>query len=281
MKLLTVIFCLALASAVHSLDAGGPHALLPRFRAYHRRHESYGPEPTHCGRIHPTTTITVTTATDGTSTVKTPLGFTPIRSVTNSLTPHPYHRRNEATPAPADYQIWGHKDDSVPEPGNYAPKDDPYGWQHEQPTPDPAWNHLCPSVSTVTKTVTAVIARASYYEACGADNTIGAVGPNNDYSITVVDIDYQRISNRTTQASDGYECCVACQLSQGCLFSRIGGSPGQCYVYFDEQRAECNGGKWCGSTYGYNPAHNLGPDNGYIVSNGPCGQLVYAGEVNY
>ncbi|KAI4159626.1 MAG: hypothetical protein LQ342_006464 [Letrouitia transgressa] len=280
MKLLTAIFCLALASAVHSFDAGGPHALLPRFRVYHR-HESYGPEPTHCGRIHPTTTITVTTATDCTSTVKTPSGFTPIRSVTDSFTPHSYHRRNEATPAPADHNIWGHKDDSVPESGTYAPKDDHYGWQHEKPTPDPAWNHLCPSLSTVTKTVTAAIARATYYEACGADNIIGAVGPNNGYSITAVDIDYQRISNRTAQASDSYECCVACQISQGCLFSRIGDPPGRCYLYFDERRAECNGGKWDDSTYGYNPAYNVGPDKVYIVSNGPCGQLVYAGEVDH
>ncbi|KAI4209563.1 MAG: hypothetical protein LQ351_007507 [Letrouitia transgressa] len=279
MKLLTAIFCVALASAVHSFDAGGPHALLPRFRRYHR-HESYGPEPTHCSRIHPTITTTVTTATDGTSIVHTPSGFTPIRSVTDSFTPHPYHRRNEATPAATNHGIGGHKDDPVPESGSYVPKDDHYGWKHEKPTPDPAWNPLCPSLSTITKTVTASIARATYYEACGADNTIGAVGPNDGYSITIVEIDHQRISNYTILVSDSYECCVACQIAQGCLFSRIGGPPGRCYLYLDERRAECNGGKWDGSTYGYNPAYNLGPDNVYIVSNGPCGQLVYAGEVD-
>ena len=230
-----------------------------------------------------TTTVTAsviyatTTVSSGITTIPTPAGFTPVLAETTSVS-----LQVQAVNAAAAAQ---------------------------KPTTT-SYVELVSCTSTVTSTITqiasgkqraqttvtsyaatATVPATTFYAACDSNNIVDQgnnVGAGHAIQFTTIGDGAGPNPYNSSLATDVFNssasgCCVSCQTTPGCAFSVLytnydTTNPLTCSLYF---RADgvCDGSFSPGpAEYFYDP-HDLGtqPGQNLIVSNGPCGQIIYGG----
>lgn len=134
------------------------------------------------------------------------------------------------------------------------------------------------STTTVTRTTTAIVPASTVYAACASDN-IAYQGLGDGAGRAINEVTYYNSSGFTDiTAITPYDCCVACQTIPGCAFSAWNFNlpfPG-CDLSFVTQ---CDGSTWGGSYFTYQTPDqgNYTVEQGFWMSNGACGQVVYGG----
>lgn len=242
----------------------------------HYGSSSKSPIPTTTKTSTLTTTLTesivyvTTTVSSGTTTVPTSNGFTPILLENTSIAPGP----------PADAAAVNAQQAAKSYPASVVCSTTTRLTITKTATAGRA-------ATTVTSTTTVTAPAATFYAACDADNIVAqgkglgagsaiefaTYGPQGNYTFT-------EIVNTTA-----YACCVACQTTYPCAFSQLSTYYGfvpqpapNCFLAFDGGGG-CDGGRSIGpAEYYYDPANpTAGPGQGFIFSNGACGQIIYGG----
>ncbi|KAL8667888.1 MAG: hypothetical protein Q9202_000353 [Teloschistes flavicans] len=230
-----------------------------------------------CPRVKPTVTLT-STITTAASTVTPPPGFTPILSETFSESLNPNRRRQLASETVPSIVVSVNSDGSVTTSGSDLPQSMICGPETTTSSAALAQRINCPASSTVTTTTTTTVPSSYDYEACHANNLVNqGFGKGAGHGINSLTF-YNVTSNTGINAATAYDCCAACQML-GCAYGGFLSNPPfpYCELYFQN---ECDGSKWLGNTFTYNPdlVGHLPVDEGFTVFNGPCGQIVYGGS---
>ena len=243
---------------------------------------SESPVPTSTKTLHFTTTLTESvvqvtkTITSGTSTVPTPNGFTPILSETTSVSPgfpSCLPSNNAAVSA------HGHPPSCYPAFVICTTS------STLSVTKTATKGH---AVTTVTSTTTTIVPAATFYAACGADNIVDqGQGAGYGHAIEFETFGCGAGNYNMTEIvnSTAYDCCVACQTTDLCAFSSLSTYYGEnppvepnCFLSIPHNGL-CDGGMSSGpAEYYYDPGSSAGPGQGFIVSNGACGQVVWGGS---
>ena len=243
---------------------------------------SRSPVPTSDKTFHFTTTFTESvilvtkTVTSGTSTVPTASGFTPVLLETTSVTPGfpsclptSSSAMNAHSPAPSIYPT------SVICTTSST----------LTVTKTATKGHVA---TTATSTTTTIVPAATFYAACSADNIVDqGRGAGYGHAIEFETFGCGNGNYNTTEIvnSTAYDCCVACQTSPLCAFSTLAtyygeNPPVEPNCFLSVQRdGVCDGSMSSGpAEYYYDPGSDAGPGQGFIVSNGACGQIVWGGS---
>lgn len=254
--------------------------LSPTFVPRHYRSGSATPTA-RCPRVRPTTTITETISYPGTLTVPTPSGFTPILSEGTSITLRPNTQSDfQSPPTDVAFRVF-YNTTSTKTTGTVTPESINCTWQSKTTkTPDSASVPTCSFLEPSTYTETTTVATATNYAACDADNLIDrGFGKGAGRGIISLTFRNRTLAYSTTTGS-AYDCCVVCQLTSGCAYSYWWPSPqldkSACTLNFQNT---CDGSLWLGTQFQYDTFEvgGRGAGEGFAVSNGACGQIVYAG----
>lgn len=142
------------------------------------------------------------------------------------------------------------------------------------------------AATTITSTTTVNVPVATFYAACDANNIVDQ--GKGAGSGRAIEFETFANSNYTTTEivnSTAYDCCVACQTTFPCAFSSLSTYYGfqppiepNCFLMADGG-GTCDGGRSIGpAEYYFDPTNpSAEPGQGFIVSNGACGQILYGG----
>ncbi|KAL8717643.1 MAG: hypothetical protein Q9225_005132 [Loekoesia sp. 1 TL-2023] len=131
------------------------------------------------------------------------------------------------------------------------------------------------TITTTTRTLTTdavttqtIVAPApTTYNACAPNNVVNSA--NGGQGIDGVGVEGGVID---VSAADAVACCTACQTSAYCFgYVYSGGS--RCYLT-SKSNQQCAGNAAFGSYY---TSSTLSPSDGFVIGNGPCGQLMNNG----
>ncbi|MCJ1414236.1 hypothetical protein MMC32_000562 [Xylographa parallela] len=125
------------------------------------------------------------------------------------------------------------------------------------------------ATTLVSTTVTDIIPEATYYPQCGPSNLIGAY---NGFGIIQI---VGSTSISIAAANNAYTCCVACLTKAGCGAAAYAPTVNQCYLIGD--------GGTCAASHQvgvFNTASSEAANAGLIVSNTPCGELVFGQQTS-
>ncbi|MCJ1438399.1 hypothetical protein MMC27_007787, partial [Xylographa pallens] len=125
------------------------------------------------------------------------------------------------------------------------------------------------ATTLVSTTVTDIIPEATYYPQCAPSNLIGSY---NGFGIIQI---VASTSISIAAANNAYSCCVACLTKAGCAAAGYASSVNQCYLISDG--GTCNANNKVGT---FNTASTEAANAGIIVSNTPCGELVFGAEIS-
>ncbi|KAF5592789.1 hypothetical protein FPCIR_5472 [Fusarium pseudocircinatum] len=123
------------------------------------------------------------------------------------------------------------------------------------------------TTDTETVTRTDIAPAESSWAACNAENLINAA--NGGHGINAVNIG-KNVYNVHPLITP-YDCCVECQKRSNCIFS-VAYHP-HCYLVLG---TACHPGHTFDTSF--TTLKRLLPENGAILSNGPCGHIVNAGD---
>lgn len=237
---------------------------------------SKSPVPTSTKTSTVTTTLiesvvhVTTTASSGTTTILTPKGFTPILSETTSVPP--------GFPDVAAAAI-NAKSSPISYPVAVLCSTTTTVTVTKTTTKGRA-------ATTITSTTTLNVPAATFYAACDADNIVDqGKGSGAGRAIRFETFAHSNYTTTEIVNSTAYDCCVACQTTYPCAFSSLftfyGFDPPMepvCSLMADGGGA-CDGSRSIGpAEYFFDPADpTKEPGQGFIVSNGACGQIVYGG----
>ena len=146
------------------------------------------------------------------------------------------------------------------------------------------------AATTTTVTSTVQVPAATYYAACGPDNVVnhGLGADSNKGIVDFLTFGSAPYTNQYLGIQTPYDCCVACQTTDGCKLSILstfyGSNPPTdpaCNLWFDNS-SPCDGSYSPGPFEFYTDANNpRTPDQSLeYVSNGPCGEILYGGDIN-
>ncbi|MCJ1404705.1 hypothetical protein MMC11_007931 [Xylographa trunciseda] len=124
------------------------------------------------------------------------------------------------------------------------------------------------ATTVVSTTVTDIIPEATYYPQCAPSNLIGSYN-----GVGIIQI-VASTSITIAAAQSAYDCCVECLTKPSCGAAGYSSSVSQCYLIG-------NGGT-CSASHQdgvFNTASTEAPNGGIIVSNTPCGKLVFGQEI--
>ncbi|MCJ1381279.1 hypothetical protein MMC17_004388 [Xylographa soralifera] len=124
------------------------------------------------------------------------------------------------------------------------------------------------ATTVVSTTVTDIIPEATYYPQCAPSNLIGSYN-----GVGIIQI-VATTSISIAAAHDAYDCCVACLTKPGCGAAGYASSVSQCYLIGDG--GTCAASNPVGV---FNTASTEAPNGGIIVSDTPCGKLVFGAEI--
>ncbi|KAL9615107.1 MAG: hypothetical protein Q9167_000425 [Letrouitia subvulpina] len=252
----------------------------PTFVPRHYRSGSATPTA-RCPRVRPTATITETISYPGTLTIPTPSGFTPILSEGTSITLRPVTQSEiQLSPTDVAFRVLYDKN-STKTMGTVTPESLHCTWQSKSiKTSTSASVTTCSFLEPSTYTETTTVATATHYAACDAVNLIDrGFGKGAGHGIISLTFRNRTLAYGTPSPSP-YDCCVLCQLTSGCAYSYWWPSPqrnqSSCTLNFQDT---CDGSLWLGTRFQYDTFEvgGRGPGEGFTVSNGACGQIVYAG----
>lgn len=124
---------------------------------------------------------------------------------------------------------------------------------------------------TRTITVTSTAPTVTFYAACATNNIVNHANGNQPISFVI----FGDANPEFVSASTPYDCCVLCQKAKGCLYSYFvpGLSPDGCGLVIADGP--------CDTSIDHNTIFYTNPeipiDDGFVLSNGPCGYVPNGG----
>ncbi|KIW68838.1 hypothetical protein PV04_04758 [Phialophora macrospora] len=136
------------------------------------------------------------------------------------------------------------------------------------------------TVATITTTQTNYSAVSTTYAACATNNLLGPRLSGGNYINRIVDNNSANVGSGTN-ATSSYECCTICQdATDSCDFAFFdtAATTNKCTIYRSSTAA--NGGATCSHQQAGFFTTNKNTQTRWVVSNGPCGQLVQGNPNN-